>query len=251
MACSLAYTIMLSGLDANDSITSVAMESLDPALVGSADGFPASAFAYSGDDCCGGTPPNFFSSYPVGVQARGPVSSSGAACTSHSRRMHPATLCRLSRARNSLLQQSSTRMLTRKLSAVSIKRLGSTLLWDMPLHRPPAMVHSRSLEAGCSSAQPIACRQCCNASLCSEGWLCVLTARCGVCVPDQAPLDGSSFMLGSAEWPPPDASTKQGRYLAGMLADLQGDDFLVGVRVRTKEARPARPVAAPCCCQEW
>lgn len=59
-----------------------------------------------------------------------------------------------------------------------------------------------------------------------------------LCVPDQAPLDASSFMLASAEWPPPDQTTKQGRYLAGMLADLQNDNFLVGVRVRTKEARP-------------
>lgn len=95
--CSLAYTIMLSGMDANDSITSVAMESLNPALLKSADAFPAAAFAYSGDDCCGGTAPNLFSSYPTGVQVRGLVSSyrSMYMCTRAGLqpRAHPAALC--------------------------------------------------------------------------------------------------------------------------------------------------------------
>jgi hypothetical protein len=57
-----------------------------------------------------------------------------------------------------------------------------------------------------------------------------------MCGPDQAPLDGSSFLLASAEWPPPDASTQRGRFLAGVLYDMQQDNFLVGVRVRTKQA---------------
>ena len=67
---SLAYAIMLRGLDAGDSITSATMESLNPALLGSADGFPQGTFAYSGGDCCGGDAPNLFSSHPLGVQAR-------------------------------------------------------------------------------------------------------------------------------------------------------------------------------------
>ena len=66
-----------------------------------------------------------------------------------------------------------------------------------------------------------------------------------MCIFLQAPLDGSSFLLASAEWPPPDASTQRGRYLAGMLADMQQDNFLVGVRVRTKQARtPCTPRSA-------
>jgi hypothetical protein len=69
-SCSLAYAIMLRGMEAGDSITSATLESLNPALLGSADGFPPGAFAYSGGDCCGGDAPNFFSSYPLGVQAR-------------------------------------------------------------------------------------------------------------------------------------------------------------------------------------
>ena len=48
-------------------------------------------------------------------------------------------------------------------------------------------------------------------------------------------------MLASGEWPPPSATTKQGRFVAGLLNDMQADNFLVAVRVRTKEVRSLPP----------
>ena len=61
-------------------------------------------------------------------------------------------------------------------------------------------------------------------------------------LPDQAPLDGSDFMLASGEWPPPSPATKRGRFVAGLLNDMQRDNFLVAVRVRTKEVRALLPL---------
>ena len=60
-------------LPRNDSITSVTMESLNPRLMGSALAFPKGYFAYTQKGCCGGQAPNFFSSFPSGVQV-GPLS---------------------------------------------------------------------------------------------------------------------------------------------------------------------------------
>ena len=52
----------------NESITSCAMESVNPALLNSSLAFPAGFFAYTQRGCCGGQAPNFFTSYPTGLQ---------------------------------------------------------------------------------------------------------------------------------------------------------------------------------------
>ncbi len=67
-SCSLAYTIVMRRLPKNDSITSVTMESLNPTLLASAIAYPKGYFAFTQKGCCGGQAPNFFSSYPTGVQ---------------------------------------------------------------------------------------------------------------------------------------------------------------------------------------
>ncbi|EIE23865.1 hypothetical protein COCSUDRAFT_65629 [Coccomyxa subellipsoidea C-169] len=115
----LAYTVVVRRLPRNDSITSVTMESLNPRLMGSALAFPKGYFAYTQKGCCGGQAPNFFSSFPSGVQA---------------------------------------------------------------------------------------------------------------------PQDGAEFMVASGEWPPPTGTSQRDRFVAAMLADLQAEDYLVGVRVRTKNS---------------
>ncbi|BDA46519.1 hypothetical protein COCOBI_08-6130 [Coccomyxa sp. Obi] len=115
----LAYTIVVRRLPKNDSITSVTMESLNPSLLASAIAYPKGYFAFTQKGCCGGQAPNFFSSYPNGVQA---------------------------------------------------------------------------------------------------------------------PQDSAEFMVASGEWPPPTGTSQRDRFVAAMLADLQAEDFQVGVRVRTKNS---------------
>lgn len=44
------------------------MESLNPNLLASAIAYPKGYFAFTQKGCCGGQAPNFFSSYPNGVQ---------------------------------------------------------------------------------------------------------------------------------------------------------------------------------------
>jgi hypothetical protein len=44
------------------------MESLNPKLRNSAIAYPPGYFTYTQKGCCGGQAPNFFSSYPDGVQ---------------------------------------------------------------------------------------------------------------------------------------------------------------------------------------
>lgn len=69
----LAYTIVVRRLPKNDSITSITMESLNPNLLASAIAYPKGYFAFTQKGCCGGQAPNFFSSYPNGVQVEGPA----------------------------------------------------------------------------------------------------------------------------------------------------------------------------------
>jgi hypothetical protein len=59
------------------------MESLNPQLMSSTLAFPKGYFAYTQKGCCGGQAPNFFSSYPNGLQV-GPefLMSTFQACSS-------------------------------------------------------------------------------------------------------------------------------------------------------------------------
>ena len=66
--CSLAYSIVVRRIPSNDSITSCVMESVNPKVLNSSVAFPKGYFAYTQRGCCGGQYPNFFSSYPTGLQ---------------------------------------------------------------------------------------------------------------------------------------------------------------------------------------
>ena len=71
--CSLAYSIVVRRIPANDSITSCAMESVNPGKLNSTYTFPNGYFAYTQRGCCGGHYPNFFTSYPTGLQVTGAI----------------------------------------------------------------------------------------------------------------------------------------------------------------------------------
>lgn len=65
---SLAYSIVVRRIPSNDSVISCTMESVSPALLNSSDAFPPGYLAYTQRGCCGGQSPNFFTSYPTGLQ---------------------------------------------------------------------------------------------------------------------------------------------------------------------------------------
>ena len=46
------------------------MEAVNLKLLNSSAVFPNGAFAYTQRGCCGGQPPNFFTSYPTGLQVQ-------------------------------------------------------------------------------------------------------------------------------------------------------------------------------------
>ena len=68
--CSFAYSIVVRRIATNDSITSCAMEAVSLKVLNSSAVFPNGAFAYTQRGCCGGQAPNFFTSYPTGLQVR-------------------------------------------------------------------------------------------------------------------------------------------------------------------------------------
>ena len=56
----------------NDTITSCAMEAISLKILNSSVLYPNGAFAFTQRGCCGGQAPNFFTSYPNGLQVRKP-----------------------------------------------------------------------------------------------------------------------------------------------------------------------------------